>query len=102
MRFSCEVVPMKTAPPSSEAAWQAFKSGTTLGQRGSEEGIILKDEEHRHGARITLERDGGAAPFSVTCGVHSLFVHTAFASDDERSGAGTVGIITGSVTDESS
>ena len=65
-----------------EAMWHSFDNGASLGQQGSEQGIIVQDEEHRDGARITLERDGGAAPFSITCGIYGLFVHTAFASDE--------------------
>lgn len=69
---------MNPVPRSTEAGWSAFDGGATLGQQGSEEGVIVQDDEHRLGARITLERDGGAAPFAI-CG---LFVHTAFASEE--------------------
>lgn len=42
----------------------------------------MEDEQHREGARITLELNGRAAPFSITCGIYGLFVHTAFFSDE--------------------
>ncbi len=73
---------MNPAPRSTEATWHAFDGGATLGQQGAEEGIILQDEAHQEDARITLERDGHVAPFSITCGINGLFVHTAFASDE--------------------
>lgn len=58
--------------------WRAFDGGSTLGERGSENGVILLDEEHPVGARITLERSGYTAPFSITCGVYGALVHTRF------------------------
>jgi len=58
--------------------WYAFDSGKSIGQLGSESGIVIKDEEHGDGARITLERDGLTAPFSITCGIYGWMVHTRF------------------------
>lgn len=40
----------------------------------------MRDEEHDDGARITLEEDGEAAPWSITCGVYGWMVHTRFFS----------------------
>lgn len=62
--------------------WHSFDNRASLGQEGSECGIIVQDEAHRDGARITLERDASAAPFAITCGIYGLFVHTAFAADE--------------------
>jgi hypothetical protein len=59
--------------------WGSINAGTTIGTKGSEGGRILKDEEHILGARISLEQ-GGFIPFSLTCGVYGLMVHTVFAS----------------------
>jgi hypothetical protein len=57
--------------------WQPFQNGTTFGQLGSEGGVILRDEEHDSGARITLERDcSHGVPFAVTCGIYGWFFHT--------------------------
>ncbi len=64
------------------ASWQPVDDGATLGQTGSESGIILCDEEHSHGARITLEKGGDIAPFSITCGVYGVLVHTRFFADE--------------------
>ncbi len=62
----------------SESSWHAFEDGNTLGQPGSEEGTIARDEEHDLGARITLERDARVAPFAITCGIYGWMVHTRF------------------------
>ncbi len=58
--------------------WHAYDGGETVGQRGSESGLILLDEEHPSGARITLEHNGVTAPFSITCGVYGVLAHTRF------------------------
>ena len=58
--------------------WASFDDGATLGQAGSEGGVVLRDEEHPLGARITLEQGGTIAPFSITCGVYGLLMHTRF------------------------
>ena len=58
--------------------WHSFSDGTTIGQSGSEGGIILQDEEHPRGARVTLERTD-TAPYAITCGIYGAMVHTVFA-----------------------
>jgi hypothetical protein len=62
--------------------WQVFDKGSSLGQRGSERGEIIRDEEHSVGARITIERGGSLAPFAITCGVYGWMVHTRFFSTE--------------------
>ena len=64
--------------------WIPFDEGKTLSCIGSENGIILKDDEETSGARITLEKNGKIAPFSITCGVYGLMCHTAFASNEKE------------------
>lgn len=59
--------------------WLPFDDGASIGDSGSEGGVILRDDEYRGAARITLER-GGFAPFSITCGVYGSMVHTRFFS----------------------
>ncbi len=59
--------------------WYAFDHNKTIGQLGSENGIIVRDEEHSDGARITLEWDG-YAPYTITCGIYGWMVHTRFFS----------------------
>lgn len=62
--------------------WHPSEEGATLGQVGSEEGIVVRDEEHSLGARITLERDARIAPFAITCGVYGWGMHTRFFSSE--------------------
>jgi hypothetical protein len=62
--------------------WHPFKGGETIGQEGSESGIIIADEEYNNSCRITIEKDGCTAPYSITCGIYGLMCHTVF-SDDE-------------------
>jgi hypothetical protein len=62
--------------------WIALEGGSTVGAIGTEGGTIVRDEEHRDGARITLERT--ATRFAITCGVDGWMVHTRFfAKEDE-------------------
>ena len=63
-----------------EILWYPFHGGATLGHNGSENGVILRDEEHPQEARITLERDTAAAPFAITCGIYGCMMHTRFFS----------------------
>lgn len=58
-------------------SWTQCENGSTLGSTGSEGGVILRDEEHEIGARITLEETSDP-PFAITCGIHGVMVHTAF------------------------
>lgn len=58
--------------------WHTFENGNSIGQHGSESGTIVRDEEHKNGARITLERDCHTAPFAITCGIYGWMVHTRF------------------------
>jgi hypothetical protein len=70
---------MSVNPP-----WQAFDGGRSIGGRGPDSGVILLDDEHDFGARITLERDGDIAPFSITCGIYGWMLHTVFFSDEAK------------------
>jgi hypothetical protein len=65
--------------------WYPFGNGQSIGQIGSEGGIILRDEEHADGARITLEREGRSSPFAITCGIYGWMVHTRFFSSEAAS-----------------
>ena len=58
--------------------WVTIDNGATIGTQGSEGGVIERDEEHSDGARITIERGGGIAPSSITCGVYGWMCHTRF------------------------
>jgi hypothetical protein len=62
--------------------WRPFENGATIGQAGNERGVIVRDDEHEGGARITLERDCVTVPWTVTCGVYGWFVHTRLLSSE--------------------
>jgi len=64
--------------------WLVYDHGNSIGKVGSESGQIIADIEHRSGARITVEKDGSIAPFSVTLGIYGLMFHTHFASSMEE------------------
>jgi hypothetical protein len=72
--------------PMTESSWRPFEDGATLGEIGSEEGIVVRDEEHSLGARITLERAASVAPFAITCGIYGWMMHTRFFSSDSEAG----------------
>ena len=57
--------------------WHIIQNGATIGQLGSENGVIIKDEEYSDSCRITLER----CPkyYAITCGIYGAMVHTAFS-----------------------
>jgi hypothetical protein len=61
--------------------WDTFEDGMTLGKPGPEAGRIVRDEDYDDAARITLERDGRAAPFAITCSLYGWLMHTRFFSD---------------------
>ena len=61
--------------------WIPFDDGQSIGQTGSEGGLIERDEEHVYGARITLESEA-LTPFAITCGIYGWMVHTRFFSDE--------------------
>jgi hypothetical protein len=58
--------------------WRNFENGETVGKLGSENGTILRDDEHTEGSRITLEQGGHVAPFAITCGIYGWMFHTRF------------------------
>lgn len=77
--------------PATETAWQSFRAGTSLGKIGSEGGVILRDEEHAEGARITLERSEEkrmfrqpTVRFAITCGIYDWMVHTRFFAAEQE------------------
>jgi len=68
-----------------ELNWKPYQHGASIGAIGSEEGVIVQDDEHAMGARVTLERrDGKAARFAITCGVYGWFLHTHYCGSGEE------------------
>ncbi len=65
--------------------WVTYNSGQSIGKTGADGGIILYDEEHKQGARITLRR--GRDFISISCNFYGWMDHTRFfttLSDAER------------------
>ncbi len=73
-------------------SWQPYENGQTIGQNGSESGVITLDEEHVDGSRITLERDSPTAPFAITCGIYGWMVHTRYFSSEEEARSAYAGM----------
>ncbi|MDJ1139162.1 hypothetical protein QNI24_02815 [Marinicella sp. X102] len=55
--------------------WSEIKGENRIGSEGGE---IINDYEHSLGARVTLEKNGDVAPFSITVGVYGSFFHTVY------------------------
>lgn len=62
--------------------WHTFEDGKTISQIGSENGTIIADEEYNNSCRITLEKNGCTAPYSITCEVYGLMCHTTFSNSE--------------------
>lgn len=62
--------------------WSDYDEGYSIGTSGADGGAIVRDEEHKSGARITLEEETSFAPFSVTCGVYGWMFHTRFFEEE--------------------
>ena len=58
------------------SSWFAYDDGRSIGKVSSEGGVILLDEEHPAGARITLKRGSGSV--SVSCNIYGKMDHTRF------------------------
>lgn len=52
------------------------------GAIGSENGLILEDEEYANSCRITVEK----CPhhFAITCGIYGAMVHTVFCGENYK------------------
>ena len=51
------------------------------GEKGSENGIIIRDEEYKSSCRITLEKC--SKYYAITCGVYGAMVHTTFCDEKD-------------------
>lgn len=63
--------------------WQNFDSGKTMGSVNSDGSIIIYDEEHTNGARLTIEKGGTTAPFEIVFGIYDVMFHTHFEPSEE-------------------
>jgi hypothetical protein len=73
-----------TGPGSSEHSWQPFHGGSSIGQEGTEMGLIIRDEWYQGTARITLEDEPRVVPFAITCTVYGWMAHTRFFGTREE------------------
>ncbi len=62
------------------SSWTIYDDGKTIGAQSPENAIILADEAHEGGARITLKR--GENYLSVSLKIHGWIDHTYFAAAD--------------------
>jgi hypothetical protein len=51
---------------------------------GSERGVLVLDQEHELGARISLEQECRVAPFAITCGIYGWMFHTRFFGSERE------------------
>ena len=56
------------------STWAVFDDGRSIGKVNSEGFVILRDDEHEQGARITLKH--GASHISISCGIFGKMDHT--------------------------
>ena len=56
--------------------WAAYKNGMSIGKITAEGGVILMDEEHESGGRMTLKQ--GKTFISVSCHIYGWIDHTRF------------------------
>ena len=69
-----------------EKNWYDYDDGYSIGTVGADGGAIVRDEEHKRGARITLEEESSFAEFAVTGGVYGWMFHTRFFGDEDEAG----------------
>ena len=67
-----------------EKNWYDYDDGYSIGTSGAGGGAIVRDEEHKRGARITLEEVSSCAEFAITCGVYGWMFHTRFFGDEDE------------------
>ncbi len=63
--------------------WGPFANGASLGLQGSE-GLIMADDEHPDGARITLEYNEAWPAYVITCGIYGSMMHTRFFTGEDE------------------
>ena len=56
--------------------WFAYDDGESIGKISAEGGVILRDEEHERGGRVTLKQGGNF--ISVSCHIYGWIDHTRF------------------------
>lgn len=69
---------------SDEGSWGPAEAGGTLGMQGAEGGIIVRDEAHPAGLRLTLEEDPSRSFHALTCGVAGWLVHRRYFDNEAQ------------------
>ncbi len=64
-----------------DAPWSSIL--TDPPERGTEGGLIVLDDEHDLGARITFERSEGGGG-AITCGIYSWMMHTRYFTSESE------------------
>ena len=67
-----------------ERNWYDYDDGYSIGTSGAGGGAIVRDEEHKSEARITLEEESSLAEYAVTCGIYGWMFHTRFFGDEDE------------------
>jgi hypothetical protein len=67
-----------------ETNWYDYDEGYSIGTSGEGGGAIVRDEEHKSGARITLEEESSPAEFAIICGVYGWMFHTRYFADENE------------------
>ena len=58
--------------------WMSIAPEAGSTETGTEGGVIVRDDVHDDGARITLEKLAGETNYAITCGIYDWMVHTRF------------------------
>ena len=58
--------------------WHQFDNGSTLGKIVTDDGIVIRDEEYCHNARITISKNGDVSSFAITLGIYGWTFHTSY------------------------
>jgi hypothetical protein len=56
--------------------WVPYNNGNSIGTTGREGDVIIRDEEHQRGGRITIKQ--GNVYVSVSCHINGWIDHTRF------------------------
>jgi len=58
--------------------WISYDEGKHLGETGTENGVITRDEAFSQSARITLESIDTNDHYAITFGIYGYMVHTSW------------------------
>ena len=67
--------------------WTEYDEGHSIGTSGESDGAIIRDDEHKSGARITLEEESSLAEFVINCNIYGWMFHTRLLNDETEAQA---------------